>query len=211
MINILKNNYPVLGHHSKEYKHLDLSINGEVGKTKKETWYEYLTDLPKEEAAVVYYGGYHERRFFYTNEDLFGSGSNKRDIHLGVDLWVLKDTEIYAPFDATIESIRYNAEHLDYGHTIILKHTQEGKFFYSLYGHLSSWHIDKLKANDHVSKGEVFCKIGGQQENGGWPPHLHLQLILDLGNIQGDYPGVCSKDQQEFYRQNCPDPSPLIF
>ena len=52
-------------------------------------------------------------------------------------------------------------------------------------------------------------KIAGKghyDENGDWPPHLHFQLIVDMQEYRGDYPGACTIDEQDWYAQNCPDP-----
>jgi len=49
--------------------------------------------------------------------------------------------------------------------------------------------------------------LGKPDENGGWPPHLHFQLIRDMQGFVGDYPGVCAKQDLTFYANNCPDPS----
>jgi len=211
-----KGNFLVLGQKSQTYKRIDLSIDGAIANElhqteKKFDWYAYLHDLPETEPSFIYHGGYLEKRFFYSNEQLFGKGKERRNIHLGVDLWVSVDTPIFAPFDGIVQSIHYNDSELDYGHTIILKHEIGDQIFYSLYGHLSSSHVHKLKANDHLEKGQEFCSIGAHAENGGWPPHLHLQLIQDLEDHIGDYPGVCSLSKLEFYKKNCPDPSHLIF
>jgi hypothetical protein len=57
-----------------------------------------------------------------------------------------------------------------------------------------------------VAAGDLLCHLGNSDENGGWPPHLHFQLIRDLQGYRGDYPGVCAKRDVAFYAENCPDP-----
>jgi hypothetical protein len=47
-------------------------------------------------------------------------------------------------------------------------------------------------------------------ENGDWPAHLHIQIIKDLQGMEGDYPGVSSIDNVQFYRLNCIDPKFLL-
>lgn len=203
--------FPVLGPCNLEYKKLDLSIRSELAKTNVHSWHSYLTDLPLIEKSIIYYGGYLEKRFFYTNEKLFGSGKDKREYHLGIDLWVQTETPIHAPLNSIVHSIGNNQNNLDYGHTIILKHPSNTNFNYSLYGHLSSWHLSQLKVNKEIKKGEIFCKVGNQEENGGWPPHLHLQVMKHLNGNIGDYPGVSSAAMLEYYKVNCPNPISLIF
>jgi len=47
-------------------------------------------------------------------------------------------------------------------------------------------------------------------ENGQWPPHLHFQVIIDMENWRGDYPGVCSLPEKEKFLNNCPDPDLIL-
>jgi murein DD-endopeptidase MepM/ murein hydrolase activator NlpD len=98
----------------------------------------------------------------------------------------------------------------NYGPTLILSHKLDEKTLYSLYGHLSSTSLSSFEVGREVSAGEQICEIGPFPENGDWPPHLHFQLIWDMGDFWGDYPGVAAEKDLDYYRQNCPDPSPLI-
>jgi hypothetical protein len=52
--------------------------------------------------------------------------------------------------------------------------------------------------------------VSSIRKNGDWPPHLHFQLIWDLGGKWGDYPGVAAERDLEFYKENCPDPNWII-
>ncbi len=47
-------------------------------------------------------------------------------------------------------------------------------------------------------------------ENGGWPPHLHFQVILDLFDEQGNYPGVCRASEWDVWRAICPNPNLIL-
>lgn len=208
--NIQIDHFPLLGKNKKEYSLLDLSISGDIYKNNRENWRDELGKLAESE-SVVFYGGYLEKRFFYSNNELFGKGDQKRDIHIGVDLWAKEGTKIYCPFNATVHSMANNNTNLDYGYTVILQHQLDGFTFYSLYGHLSDDHLLSLKVNDSLPSGSSFCQIGDQNQNGNWPPHLHFQLIIDIGNHFGDYPGVCNSNDLEFYNNNCPDGSSFIF
>lgn len=205
------NHYSLLGQQSKTFSLLDLSVTGEIFQQKIDDWDRYLSLLPINEPSSIYHGGYLENRFFYSNENLFGAGNSKRDIHLGVDLWVEAKTNIYCPMDAIVHSMKYNDLELDYGYTIVLKHQIDQLSFYTLYGHLSDQHLMMLKANDFVPAGTKFCQVGAKNQNGNWPPHLHFQVIVDIGNHVGDYPGVCSREDLEYYKNNCPDGTSFIF
>ena len=57
----------------------------------------------------------------------------------------------------------------------------------------------------------MFASIGNSDENGGWPPHVHVQIITDMLGREGDFPGVCSRDEWSYWQRICPDPSDLLF
>jgi len=91
-----------------------------------------------------------------------------------------------------------------------LKHDINNVVFYTLYGHLSLESLWQLEVGVEVKQGEQIATLGTAEVNGDYPPHLHYQIIRDIQNYKGDYPGVCSKQDIEFYKQNCPDPNLLL-
>lgn len=207
--------YPVLGRDFKEddYLDLDLSVNNDEIRALDvvEGLDEYINSKLRLAGKQVAIGGYKEERDFYWSSPLFKSELEKRTIHLGIDLWTKPMQSIYAPVDGIVHSVKYNNLPLDYGYTVLLKHSIGGFTFYALYGHLSDKGMDRLALGQRVSQGEIFAFVGHPDTNGGWAPHLHLQIIKDLeGNI-GDYPGVCTKDKMNFYVGNCPNPLDVIL
>jgi hypothetical protein len=82
--------------------------------------------------------------------------------------------------------------------------------FFTLYGHLSLASLGNMQEGDAVSGGDVFASFGIPRENGGWPPHLHFQLIRETGDWKGDYPGVCRYSERERWLANSPDPAVLL-
>ncbi|TVR77350.1 MAG: peptidase M23 [Chitinophagaceae bacterium] len=163
--------------------------------------------------AEIAFGGYFEKRSWYQRSDLFGSKKDSfRNIHIGIDVWVDEGTEVFVPLDAVVHSFKNNKGKGNYGPTIILKHQTEGqRAFYTLYGHLSKESLKKLKVNQSLKKGEVFAHIGNKSENGEWPPHLHFQLITDLQAYEGDFPGVISENDVDFFKKICPSPYDLFI
>jgi murein DD-endopeptidase MepM/ murein hydrolase activator NlpD len=75
-----------------------------------------------------------------------------------------------------------------------------------LYGHLSANSLSGLKVGMTFKAGQKLGKLGIFEENGGYAPHLHFQLIKNIGNWRGNYPGVCSVEDLNYYKENCPDP-----
>ena len=98
----------------------------------------------------------------------------------------------------------------NYGPTIILEHQVENLTFYTLYGHLSLDSINKIKIGQQFKKSETIATLGDATVNGDYAPHLHFQIIKDMGVHKGDYPGVCSAADLDFYLKNCPDPNLLL-
>jgi len=192
---------PLLGSNDYNFEKIDLTIHSPIAK--HPNWKKLLEDYSAHQ--TIYYGGYLEERFFYTNKTLYGEGANARCVHLGTDVWVRPGTSIYAPLDGKVHSMAYNNKMLDYGFTIILEHQLGLNTLYSLYGHLNQWHVSRLAPSKFVAAGEKLCEVGDYPDNGGWPPHLHFQLIHNLENNVGDYVGVCSKEKLSFYSANCPD------
>ena len=155
-------------------------------------------------------GGYGEDRFFYEKSPLFKSGDEYRSIHIGLDLWLPANTEIFVPLDATVHSFQNNDAFLDYGPTIILQHELDGIIFFTLYGHLSGSSLDGLSVGKKIAHGQHLATLGETAENGSWPPHLHFQIIGDLLGKSGDYPGVVVPSESKRYLDICPDPELLL-
>jgi murein DD-endopeptidase MepM/ murein hydrolase activator NlpD len=167
----------------------------------------YMDELRKVRKKKFAYGGYLEDRSWYARSPLFGK---QRSIHLAVDVWAEEDTSVFAPISGTIHSFADNEGFGNYGPTLILEHDIEGQVFYTLYGHLSRKNIANWKKGAVIQKGEQIGNLGMMSENGDWPAHLHIQIIKDLQGMEGDYPGVSSIDNVQFYRLNCIDPKFLL-
>jgi 4-aminobutyrate aminotransferase-like enzyme/Ser/Thr protein kinase RdoA (MazF antagonist) len=159
-------------------------------------------------------GSYNEPRPFYSSPQ-FSSGQNptneRRTIHLGLDLFTSPRTPIAAPFDATIHAFEDNRSPLDYGPVVILRHeTSDGLAFFTLYGHLSRESLTSLRVGDPIARGQSFASIGDASENGGWPPHLHFQIILDLLDLSTDFQGVGFPSQRGVFTTLSPDPNLIL-
>ncbi|MGY3054275.1 murein DD-endopeptidase MepM/ murein hydrolase activator NlpD [Pedobacter sp. UYEF25] len=155
-------------------------------------------------------GGYHEHRNIYKRSDHFSASDEPRRLHLGVDIWAKVSTPIYNFYEATVHSFANNDQFGDYGTTIILTYCINGLTFYALYGHLNADSLNGLYVGKMISAGAQFATFGNEKENGSWPPHLHLQLILNLNSSHGDYPGVCKYSERESYLANCPNPEIIL-
>jgi murein DD-endopeptidase MepM/ murein hydrolase activator NlpD len=159
----------------------------------------------------VRFGGYGEDRSLYTQALFAPEGDEPRTVHLGVDVFAPAGAAVYTPLSGRVHSSRINDNPGDYGPTIILEHTPiAGLTFHTLYGHLDRDSMKGLKPGTAFMAGEKIAELGTKRENGGWPPHLHFQIILEIGNAKGDYPGVCKRSERDHWLSICPDPGPLL-
>jgi murein DD-endopeptidase MepM/ murein hydrolase activator NlpD len=198
----------------KHVFHLDLSVNNPELESfdilDTEQLSEYIQQKLFDNEALIARGGYGEDRLVYRRSPHFGEGENLRSIHLGLDVWCEPMTPVYAPVDAIVHSFRDNDQPGDYGPTIVLEHRIGQHILYTLYGHLCRRSLENLSVGMPIAAGEKFGEIGDVHENGQWPPHLHFQLIRDMKGNSGDFPGVSSRTQREYYFQLCPNPDLLI-
>jgi 4-aminobutyrate aminotransferase-like enzyme/Ser/Thr protein kinase RdoA (MazF antagonist) len=189
-----------------------LGTNPDTSKTEALT--EKILGEMKRAGVRVGVGRYDEARPLYTSA-LFG-GSNhpaeeRRTIHLGIDLFVEPGTSLRAPLDSVVHLLANNAAPLDYGPLVILRHeADDGEEFFTLYGHLTKDTLDILKPGQRIVQGETFARVGTASENGGWPPHVHFQIILDLLDLGADFPGVAYASQRSVWTNLSPDPDFLL-
>ena len=143
-------------------------------------------------------GRYDEHRPGMYTSEIF---SGERDLHVGLDIGAPVDTPVFCFADGVVFSKGINPEDGSYGPTIITQHelrlpasigskelTNKRKFWL-LHGHLSTKSLDMVDIGDSVSSGQLIATIGDENENGGWPPHIHLQISL-IEPIDNDMPGV---------------------
>lgn len=167
---------------------------------------DYLDQNRIKEQAKVLYGGYLEKRSLYDEKSLFKDNIQQRNIHLGVDFWANAGEDIIAPLDGIVHSFKDNKGFGNYGPCIILEHNLDSHKLFTLYGHLSRKSLTGLKIGKVVKRNQVFCALGTADENGGYVPHLHFQIIKDIQDYKGDYPGVCSSENLEYFKMNTINP-----
>jgi murein DD-endopeptidase MepM/ murein hydrolase activator NlpD len=156
-------------------------------------------------------GLYGENRTVYASDQFADRASHeRRTVHLGVDVFAPAGTPVHAPFAGKVRHLTYNADPLDYGHTLILEH--DGAVpFYTLYGHLGGSLPTLLHVGDTVQQGQVIAHLGDWHENGGWAPHLHFQIMTSmLDQTGGNFFGVGHASMWGVWSQICPDPNLIL-
>ena len=166
------------------------------------------------ERVAIGIGRYNEARSLYAAPQYAGEEahrSERRTIHLGLDVFVVPGTAVCAPLDGRVHLLAENTAELDYGPLVILRHESgDDDEFFTLYGHLSREALRELKPGQAIARGEVFARVGTIRENGGWPPHLHFQLILDLLDRGAEFPGVARASERSLWTSLSPDPNLLL-
>ncbi|MHC8496275.1 MAG: aminotransferase class III-fold pyridoxal phosphate-dependent enzyme [Actinomycetes bacterium] len=140
--------------------------------------------------------------------DNFPFDNARRRIHLGVDLFQKAGCNVYAPFAGVVEQVRAMQEVGDFGHGVLLRHiTMQGTTFWTLYGNLTAARLTRLDVGQSVNAGDVLGQMGQPMENGGWPPHVHVQVLTDLCGMGIDIFGTAPQDEMTLWRSICPNPN----
>ncbi|HEX7914592.1 aminotransferase class III-fold pyridoxal phosphate-dependent enzyme [Rudaea sp.] len=158
-------------------------------------------------------GAWGEARTVYTS-DFFQSRfieDQRRDRHLGLDLFVPAGTKLYCPLAGVVRSIEIEAEPLGYGCSVAIDHAaQDCPAFTTLWGHLAHEAATRLKPGDRIAAGDLVGEIGPPSENGGWAPHMHLQISTDPSLAARDIPGAGEARYLDVWSELFPDPVDLI-
>lgn len=201
----------------EDYEPIDLSVDNKELAEKEllsaEAFEDYLEEFLRKKGKRIAFGGYNEHRGLYRRSQLFSAAEDEelvRNIHLGVDIWAPAGTDVLAVLDGRIHSFKDNNNFGDYGPTVLIEHKVDNQLFHTLYGHLSRASLVGLEVGQQLKKGEKIAELGDPSENGDYAPHLHFQIINNIGSEKGDYPGVASKKELADYLSNCPDPNILL-
>jgi|TARA_B110000240_G_scaffold90900_1_gene103317 murein DD-endopeptidase MepM/ murein hydrolase activator NlpD len=163
-------------------------------------------------------GRYDETRPGMYEQELF---SGNRDLHVGIDIGAPQQTEVFAFTDGIIHSFGINSEEGSYGPTIITQHrvslashvgSQQMNpiaTIWVLHGHLTTESLEGLEIGQEVRGGKLLARIGNKSENGGWEPHLHIQISL-IEPKSFDLEGVVARENRQQALQQYPDPRLIL-
>jgi murein DD-endopeptidase MepM/ murein hydrolase activator NlpD len=147
-------------------------------------------------------GRYDEVRPGMYNTELF---TESRCIHVGIDIGGPIGTPVKSIANGVVAFSGYNPADGDYGHTVIIHHLIQGQNLWVLYGHLDAASTENCTPGKEVSGGEIIAWFGAEDENGGWPSHLHFQLSYREPTTY-DLPGVVTPSEREQALLDFPDP-----
>ena len=160
-------------------------------------------------------GRYGEARLIYGGE-AFGRTDHvarrRRTVHIGIDVFLPPETAVHAVLPGRVVQADYRPTRHDYGGTLILEHEgEDGTVFRALYGHLSRASAENMQVGQRFEAGDVIARLGGVEENGGWPPHLHLQVSGADASANIDlWPGVVDADGWDLWKALFPNPAGLL-
>ncbi|MGZ4603988.1 MAG: phosphotransferase, partial [Kineosporiaceae bacterium] len=82
-------------------------------------------------------------------------------------------------------------------------------------GHLSREGLHVVTVGETVDAGQLVGRVGGRHENGGWPPHVHEQLVTALVGLPSirtpvAIPGVAPRSELALWESVSPDPNLLL-
>lgn len=182
--------------------------------------WEWMRGELAAQGAAAGLGAYDEDRSCYAGDQFATDAPEPRSVHVGIDVFVDAGTTVRVPLDGIIETVADNDVPFDYGPTVIVRHaTGDGIEFWSLYGHLSRRTIDIVRPGDTVAAGDAIGSIGHPEENGGWVPHVHVQVMTSLltgrwgpadAEPDGNFEGAGEPSRMDVWRSIVPDPSALL-
>jgi 4-aminobutyrate aminotransferase-like enzyme/Ser/Thr protein kinase RdoA (MazF antagonist) len=143
-------------------------------------------------------GRYGEERTIYKGPQFQGAGGRARTVHIATDLFLPAGATVRSPFAGVIEDVANRDMPYDYGGVVVVRH--EG--FWTLHGHLDPESIAHWRPGGGG--------MGTEAINGGWTPHVHLQLFTALPGRATDLPGVAYPDEADLWKSISPDPNLLL-
>jgi murein DD-endopeptidase MepM/ murein hydrolase activator NlpD len=167
--------------------------------------------IPKSERAprtsAYDIGRYDEDRLIYT-QALFG-GEERRTVHVGLDIGAPMGTVVHAFAPGRVLHAGYNAGPGDYGYVVVTEHELDGVALYALFGHLDRATLVDSPVGRRFEAGALLGRMGPEDENGGWPAHVHVQLAWDRPETH-DLPGVVTRAHRAAALRRFPDPRSVL-
>ncbi|MDP2311924.1 MAG: peptidoglycan DD-metalloendopeptidase family protein [Pseudomonadota bacterium] len=160
---------------------------------------------PGPDAPVWTVGRYDEDRVIYT-QPLFEGG---RTLHVGIDLGGPEGTAVHAFGEGEVIHAGVNPAAGDYGPTLVTAHVFEGRPLYALFGHLAAASLARSPVRRRFRAGDVLGWLGAEHENGGWPPHVHVQLAWERP-VTHDLPGAVRPADRADALRRYPDPRRVL-
>jgi 4-aminobutyrate aminotransferase-like enzyme/Ser/Thr protein kinase RdoA (MazF antagonist) len=164
--------------------------------------------IPHDQPSLGMYG---EVRSIYDTDAFATPFGERRTLHLGIDIFVPDGQRVSSPLDGIIHSRDVRNQPGDYGGVVIIEYrTPADVPFWLLVGHLDHTSVGELTPGEPIGRGAAFARVGSRTENGGWAPHLHVQLFTDLLGQTTELDGVARASQRDIWTSISPNPAALV-
>lgn len=144
-------------------------------------WFQGLVDDAHNELGLdCSYGGWMESR-----EDMLDHTYLREldaFVHLGLDLNVPAGASVYAGVDGVVEVVDDDTpDAYGWGPRVVLNTVdmRRDKLLRVVYAHLDAESTRGLRVGNVVRADDKIGRVGAPPANGGWWPHLHLQLVSE--------------------------------
>jgi len=169
-------------------------------------------EIADREAVTLGIGPWGEDRPVYTTEAFVSrmATGKRRSLHLGLDLFLDAGANVRTPLDGKVIDLYATDLPLDYGHAVLLQHDPEdGVRFYTLWGHLSAGTVSARHVGEQLKAGDIIGQLGANTENGGWAPHLHLQILTYRPESAADVIGAGEPGYRAIWAELFPNAATL--
>jgi len=171
---------------------LDLSNESDIFKFFKSyslmEFDEYFTSLAKKYNTNFLIGKYGEdRKKLFENFGIERFTKNGKTLHAGIDIFMPALSKVALPENAKLIESKKDSEIGGYGHYLIYEVTNA----FLLFGHI--YPKSNLTIGEYYNKGEIIAQLANIEDNGGYLPHLHFQVLKKSVTINTD--GYVIKDK----------------
>lgn len=176
----------------------------------------FVADLHRMRGSAWSYGGYLEdRSILWNGSYLSNTGAY---LHLGIDCNVPIGTPVHADFDARVIYADHDPDQSGgWGGRVVLDpHLIPRSDYVIMYAHLSRA-AETIREDTLILKHALIGHVGTREENGGWYPHVHVQMVereFFKRLIERDelhlLDGYASEGDIEVIRRLFPDPTPFL-
>lgn len=155
---------------------LDLSNESEIFNFFKsysiQEFDDYFNSLMQNSNTNFLIGKYGEdRKKLFENFGIERFTKNGKTLHAGIDIFMPALSKVTLPEDAKLIESKKDTEIGGYGHYLIY----ECKKVFLLFGHV--YPQVYLTVGETYNKGEIIATLSKIEDNGGYLPHLHFQVL----------------------------------
>jgi 4-aminobutyrate aminotransferase-like enzyme len=99
-----------------------------------------------------------------------------------------------------------------FGGILVLEHESDTPHrFWTVYGHLAPASLARQRIGARVEQGAEIARLAPPAENGGWPPHLHFQILTALCFDRAEaIIGLAAPRRWTLWESVSPDPNQIL-